>query len=111
LGNNPVKVTIINDPLRKQDCDASCGTDWSSLQSLDLARKQINERFNGNIQLTYMDMDNETTSDEMKRWISSVKSGNLSVPLLVINGQLRISGSFDIRQMIDAIEVETEMGV
>jgi glutaredoxin len=111
LGKIPIQVTIINDPLKKQDCEASCGTDWSSLQALALARKQISERFTGNIQLTYVDMDEETTSDEMKKWISLGKSGKLSLPLLVINGQLRISGSFDMRQMIDAIEVETEMRV
>jgi glutaredoxin len=111
LGKIPIKVTIINDPLKKQDCEASCGTDWSSLQAIALARKQISERFKGNIQLTYMDVDEETNSDEMKKWISSVKNGKLSLPLLVINGQLRISGSFDMRQMIDAIEVETELGV
>lgn len=111
MDKNPVKVTIINDPLKKQDCDASCGADWSSLQTLDLARKQVNERFGGNIQLTYMDIAGETAGSEPDKWMVALKEHNLSVPLLVINGQLRISGNFNIRQMMDAIEVEMEMEV
>jgi hypothetical protein len=30
--------------------------------------------------------------------------------LLVLNGHLRISGNFDIRQMLDVIETELEIG-
>jgi len=31
--------------------------------------------------------------------------------MLLINGQVRISGQFDIRQLLDTVEVEKELGV
>jgi hypothetical protein len=34
---------------------------------------------------------------------------DLSLPLLIIDGQTRISGQFDIRQLIDAINAEVEI--
>jgi disulfide oxidoreductase YuzD len=111
LSKRPVRIIIINDPLNNQDCDASCGTDWSSLQSLELARKQIRERFEGDIRLTYLDITQDSAGDDVKRWMEEIKKKNLSVPLLIINGHLRISGNFDIRQMMDVIEVESELGV
>ena len=110
MRSNPVQVTIIDDPLLKQDCDMSCGTDWSSLQMLDLARKQITGKYGTNVQLTYMDMTGDDTDRDIDKWMDSIKKQNVVVPLLVINGQVRISGNFDIRQMMDAIEVEMEMG-
>lgn len=111
MAKNPVRVMIINDPLRKQDCEAACGTDWSSLQVLDVARKQITEKYGESIHLTYMDIALDPPGVETDRWIESIKQKKLSVPLLVVNGQVRISGNFDIRQVMDAIEVELEMGV
>ena len=53
----------------------------------------------------------DSTDDGMAYWIETIKSRNLGVPLLVVNGQIRIAGNFDIRQMIDVIEVDREMGV
>ena len=38
-----------------------------------------------------------------------ISDGNLSLPLLLINGEPRISGPFDIRMLLDAIEAEIEM--
>jgi len=33
------------------------------------------------------------------------------VPLLLVNGRLRIAGQFDVRQIVDAIEAEMEIGI
>ena len=33
----------------------------------------------------------------------------LSLPLLLINGELRISGEFDIRMLLDAIDTKMEI--
>ncbi|MFC2056992.1 hypothetical protein ACFLTO_05460 [Chloroflexota bacterium] len=43
-------------------------------------------------------------------WSGVIKDRNLLLPLLLINGQLRISGRFDIRQLLDTIGIEIEMG-
>ncbi len=43
-------------------------------------------------------------------WKEIIKNKNLSLPLLLVNGQPRVSGEFDIRQLLDAIEVEIEIG-
>jgi glutaredoxin len=104
-----IQVTIINGHS-KQDCDEACGTDWSLNESLDLARQRIKERFEGNVELAYLDVASDRTV-EGEEWIRKIDKNNLSTPLLVLNGQVRISGNFDIRQMLDVIEAEMEMGV
>ena len=105
-----IKVTIVNDPAR-QDCDASCGTDWSLRDSLELAEEQIKNRFGDDVQLTYLDLAGSEEVDSLIDWKEKIINENLSVPLLVLNGRLRIAGNFDIRQMLDVIEAELEIGV
>jgi hypothetical protein len=45
-----------------------------------------------------------------QQWHGEIRSKGLSVPLLLINGRLRVAGQFDIRQIIDAVEAEMEIG-
>ena len=48
---------------------------------------------------------------DMLKWKDEIRNKNLLLPLLLVNGHLRISGPFDIRQLMDAIEFETEMRI
>jgi disulfide oxidoreductase YuzD len=105
-----IQVTIINDPAR-QDCDASCGIDWSLRESLELAEEQVRNRFGERVCLTYLDLTGKEKVDSLIEWGEKIVSEKLSVPLLILNGRLRITGNFDIRQMLDVIEAELEIGV
>ena len=104
-----IEVVIINDPDRK-DCDVSCGTDWSSGESLEMAKKQVKNRFGEGVCLKYYDLTGKDKDVTLVEWNEKIENENLSVPLLVLNGHLRISGNFDIRQMLDVIEAELEIG-
>ena len=105
-----VQVTIINDPAR-QDCDASCGTDWSLRESMELAEEQVRNRFGKGVHLRYLNLTGKEKIDSLIEWRDKINNENLSMPLLIINGHLRITGNFDIRQMLDVIEAELEIGV
>jgi disulfide oxidoreductase YuzD len=105
-----IQVIIISDPA-KQECDASCGTDWSSAESLELAKEQVRRRFGDGVHLTYLDLAGTEEADSLVEWRKKIIDENLSVPLLVLNGHLRITGNFDVRQMLDVIEAELEIGV
>jgi disulfide oxidoreductase YuzD len=105
-----VQVTIINDPAR-QDCDASCGIDWSLRESMELAEEQVSNRFGKGVHLRYLNLTGKEKIDSLIEWRDKINNENLSMPLLIINGHLRITGNFDIRQMLDVIEAELEIGV
>jgi len=98
------------DESSRKDCDAGCGTDWSSPDALALATRQVTDRFGGEAVLDYLDLANKTGDSQANDWRQKIRERNLSVPLLLINGHLRIAGQFDIRQVIDAVEAEMEMG-
>lgn len=103
-----IQVTIVDNP-KGEKCDARCGLDWSSAEAISLASERIKERFGDSIQLEYLDLSQPITNHHALELGQQVKDKNLPLPLLVINGQPRISGQFDMRQLMDAIEVEVEI--
>ena len=103
-----VDIKIIDDTSRR-DCDVACGTDWSSPEATGLAIRQIRERFGEETKLEYIDLSRTTAEHSIAQWQQAIRERSLSVPLLLINGHLRIAGQFDTRQIIDTVEAEIEM--
>ncbi len=101
-----IQVTILHDKAR-QTCDAACGVDWFLPGNITLARRQIKERFGNRARLRYFDLSKATPG--VVKWNRIVKELGLSLPSLLIEGKPRISGDFDYRQLLDAIEAETEI--
>ena len=99
-------ITIANDSTGAL-CDIECGTDWSTGETQTLANQRIEEKLSDRGRLEYIDLSQDRNSRralELKREI-----GDALLPALLINGQVRIAGNFDIRHMMDAIEVEMEL--
>lgn len=99
-------ITIVDDSTGAL-CDAECGTAWSDGETRTLAEERIREKLNNQGKLEYIDLSRDGDNPralELKREI-----GDILLPALLINGQVRISGNFDIRQLLDAIEVEMEL--
>ena len=103
-----IQVTIVNGSQGVR-CGAPCGVDWSSTEAIPLATERIKERFGDRIQLEYLDLAKPITNHHALELSQQVRDKGLSLPLLLIDGQPRISGRFDIRQLVDAIEAEVEI--
>jgi len=110
LAESVIQVVIINDS-RREECEAACGVDWSSSEVIALASQQIRDRFGEKMRVEYVDLAEATVSPETDEFMKIINNRSLSLPVLLINGQPRISGQFDIRQLLDAIEADMEMGV
>ena len=109
MSKHDIQIVIIDDS-RAEKCDAECGFDWSSAEVIALASQQIKDRFGKEIQLEYIDLSRATANRHASELSREIKGKNLSFPLLTISGQPRISGQFDVRQLLDAIEAEMEIG-
>ena len=109
LTKDTIQITIINGSIQ-QECDAHCGEDWSSPETITLAGQRIKDRFGKNVQLEYIDLSKAIANRRASKWSQAINNKNLSLPLLLINGGPRISGQFDIRQLLDAIDAEIDIG-
>ncbi len=103
-----IQAIIINDSKSEQ-CDVHCGVDWSSVETVTLANRRIKDRFGDKIQLEYFDLAKPVANRHALELFRGIKNRDLSLPLLLINGEPRITGQFDIRLLLDAINAELEL--
>ena len=108
LIKHTIQVTIVDDS-KGEKCDAHCGVDWSSVEAITLASQRIKDRFGDKIQLEYLDLSKPVDNRNALELIRGIKNKDLSLPLLLISGESRISGQFDIRLLLDAINAELEL--
>ena len=102
LSKNSIKAYIIGNK-RVNGCEVGCGMDWSSAENLALADQQIEARFGDRVRLKYLDLSEAVTvlDEQLHQRIRNEK-----LPMLVINGEPRIAGLFDMRMLLDAVEAE-----
>ncbi len=108
LIKHTIQVSIIDDS-KGEKCDAHCGVDWSSVEAFTLASQRIKDRFSDKIQLEYLDLSKPIANRHALELFPGIKNKELSLPLLLIDGKLRISGQFDIRLLLDALNAELEL--
>ncbi len=107
MAKRTIQVTIISDSRLKK-CDAACGVDWSLAEAINLARQRIKERFGEGAQLESFDIA-QASNKKAQEYQKLATSKELTLPLLLIDGEPRISGEFDIRQLLDVVEAALEM--
>jgi disulfide oxidoreductase YuzD len=104
-----IQVTVF-DNSQSEKCEGRCGLDFSAPGALQSITELLNKLYGGRVQLTYLDLAEPSISSAHPEIIERVRVENLSLPLLLVSGKLRISGYFDFRLLQNAIQVETETG-
>ena len=103
-----IQIIIVDDG-KAEKCDAGCGIDWSSPEVRALAERQIGGRFGDIGQLEYLDLSEPFAGKITLGLRQKFGDEYQSLPVLVINGEVRIAGQFDIRMLLDAIDAEMEI--
>lgn len=103
-----VRVTVL-DNTQSRRCEGCRGLDLSSLATLKSTVEILRRRFGKDVDLKYIDLAS-TTSRAYAKTVKSIQRGELTVPVLLINGKPRISGYFDLHLLVEAIQAEIEMG-
>lgn len=97
-----IQVKILDNSNNK-GCEEHCGEDWSAAGVIELARQSIRDRFGEGVTLEYIDL-----SQQMPEQFKEMAEA-CPMPVLMVNGKPRISGPFDLRQLLDVIETELEV--
>ena len=108
LNKHDIQI-IIADDSKVRRCDADCGVDWSSPEVTNLAEQQVEARFGNRVELEYLDLSKPSNVQRALELQQMVGDEDLLLPLLLINGKPRISGQFDFRMLLDAIDAEVEI--
>ena len=105
LDKHNIEIIIVGDS-RAINCEVGCGMDWSSAENLALAERQLKARFGDSVQLRYFDLAAGSLAPDLQ---PKIGGANQALPVLVVNGEPRISGLFDIRMLMDVVEAGMEV--
>lgn len=97
-----LRLTVVGNS-RAPLCRADCGMDWSLPETLAQARQALQEHFGDHVKIEYVDIAHSKKSTR--------RAKGTSYPLLMVDGNVRLAGQFDLRQVIDIAETEIEMVV
>lgn len=103
VASGKLQIMIV-DRRGSETCTAGCGLDWSRPDSVILARDQVQARFRLPADIRYCDLSDPCAPPGLKG-----KLEGHAYPVLVINNHVRISGHFDMRMLLDAVDTELEI--
>jgi hypothetical protein len=106
LANADIKITIVDDSTN-QPCSGSCGKDWSQPEAISAARREIEARFGQRVELEYINLPKAKGISDISHIKTVIR--NMPLPVILSNGQPRIAGEFDMRQLMDIIETDLEV--
>jgi hypothetical protein len=105
LPERKLRITIV-DGAAGRSCAVGCGTDWSRPEEITAARREVRSRFGNRVSLEYLELRASEETPAKSRMERAVRG--MPLPVLLANGRPRIAGKFDLRQLIDVIEVGIE---
>lgn len=104
----PIQLTILDDS-QGEKCEAGCGLDFSLPDVFRSTAEVLSKLYGENVRLEFLDLVEPSVSKANPGIVERVRSGSLSLPILLINGRLRISGYFDIHLLQKALQAHIEI--
>jgi hypothetical protein len=102
-----ILVTVV-DEAASPKCEARCGLDLSSPETLKSTSDVLRKLFGSRVKIKHVSLA-AIEAGPLPGIAERVKSGDLVLPLLLINGKPRISGYFDLHSLQEVIQAEIEM--
>ena len=104
----PIQVTVV-DNSQSEKCEGRCGLDFSSPATVEFVTEHLNKLYGDSVKLEYLDLADPSTRSSHPDIVVMLADRDLPLPLLLVNGNLRISGYFDIYILQNVIQTEMEM--
>ncbi len=101
-----LKVEIV-DSSQAEKCEGTCGMNWSLPESVSLAKERLRQKYGKTVSLQYLNLSLPEISEKTKPLAESFPT--LPMPILLINGQPKIWGDFDLRMLLDMVETEMDV--
>ena len=98
----PISVTIFDDSS-SEHC-LVCG------ERFELVIEHLKERYGDEVVVEHLDLAEPAIRLQHQEVVNRVKESGLMLPLVAINGVLRLCGGVEYRTIVEAIETQKEVG-
>ena len=90
-------------------CTEGCGTDWLVEENQRLAHEVVERAFGPGVSLRFVNLAEPAAQEANRELMERVRSEGLPLPALLINGEVKIAGYFDLRMLNDMIGAAREL--
>ena len=102
-----IRVTIF-DNSEGEHC-SSCEVGSSSREAIEFAIEHLKKRYGDEVQIEYLDLAEPQARRHHPEVVEQIVGQHIPLPLVAINGVPRLSGIFEYRMIVDAIETQREV--
>lgn len=102
-GETPIRVTIFDDSSGEH-CPSGCG------DSIDFVTEYLKEKYGEAVEVEYLNLAQPAVRRRNPEIIARIEEQGLLLPLVAINGRLKLSGNMEYRAIVEAIETLKEVG-
>jgi len=101
----PIQVTIFDNTGETQ-C-SGCYRIGRSLEEIAVVTQHLKRRYGDEVEVEYIDLVESESGDVMEQ----IRAQNLPLPVVAINGVLRLAGSVEYREIMEVIDTLKEVGL
>ncbi|MFQ5825874.1 MAG: hypothetical protein ACE5IA_00825 [Dehalococcoidia bacterium] len=106
-----IQVAIFDQRGEGKLCLEGCGADWCSPEVQQEAEERLRQLHGGEVSIEFFNLEDPGMRAWNPKVVARIQDEGLLLPLLMINGEVRITGHFDIRQLVDAVEAQKELDI
>jgi disulfide oxidoreductase YuzD len=105
--DEPILVQILDDS--REDGCPGCAPPWLSWRAAKLANEYLQRIYGDSVLVSFIDLASSSFAQDEARLAEQVQNKGLTLPVVAIDGKLRLSGVLDFGRIADAIETLREV--
>jgi len=108
---SPLKVTIFDDASNSgcAECTAECEFPWRPQEVAAITAAELRQRLGEEVDVEFIDLGQVRPGGPYGEIIAQGRAKPYLLPLVAINGVLRLSGGLDTRRIIQVIDTLREV--
>ncbi|TAK36869.1 MAG: hypothetical protein EPO21_01055 [Chloroflexota bacterium] len=107
--NRPrMRLAILNDTSHRDGC-TYCFDTWSTPEDITFIVGRLRERYGDQVTVEYVDVALHQPDADDARLVELARQQGLPLPIVAINGSIKLIGAADYRVIAEAIEAQGGM--
>lgn len=98
-----LRVSILDDS-RASSCTIACNE-----ETLEFIQEHLKLRYASEVEFEYLDLAQSISGSSGQALAERAKAEGVPLPLVIINGVVRLAGPLELRRILEAIDTEREV--
>jgi len=102
-------VVVLEHREMGKPCTEGCGMDWLVEENQKLAHELVEQGFGSSVSLRFVNLAEPGAEAAYRSLVEHVRAEGIVLPVLIINGEVKIAGYFDLRMLNEMIDATSDL--